>query len=265
MVEIRFSHSNVLDQAKVSLVIFPERLEFCNHVIVTIFDQENRPNPSRQFRISTLLVQLSLSKEAVMLWAVGFGRWDRTLIAGGSDLFLMRKPMEWWRCTLFLKYSSFSVSSRDRSLIFHCHVIFQFLICFYKVNYYLVFQIFLFEKHINSQMAAVMLQVMPSFYANHFKKQSFYFCKHMWKKNNVCKEYSVAQHDDKLRFVNNCRYHIILIRDIDELLRKWDAFCFTHQHVDCLFTLFKYFKQRNNCCQECLIKCKEQSSPTKET
>ena len=36
------------------------------------------------------------------------------------------------------------------------------------------------------------------------------------------------------------QYHIILVGDIKELLQKLDAFCFNYQHVDCLYTLFKY-------------------------
>ena len=36
------------------------------------------------------------------------------------------------------------------------------------------------------------------------------------------------------------RYHIILIGNFKELLQKLNAFCFNYQHVDCLYTLFKY-------------------------
>ena len=41
-------------------------------------------------------------------------------------------------------------------------------------------------------------------------------------------------------FLANCRYHKILIDNITDLLQKLDAFCFNDQHVDCLYTLFKY-------------------------
>ena len=41
-------------------------------------------------------------------------------------------------------------------------------------------------------------------------------------------------------FLPNCRYHIILIGNLKELLQRLDAFCFNYQHVDCLYTLFKY-------------------------
>ena len=54
------------------------------------------------------------------------------------------------------------------------------------------------------------------------------------------KEYCIAGHDDKMCLLPNCRYHIILIGNIKELLQKLDAFCFNYQHVDCLYTLFKY-------------------------
>ena len=41
-------------------------------------------------------------------------------------------------------------------------------------------------------------------------------------------------------FLPNCRYHITLIGNIEELLQKLDAFCFNYQHVNCLYTLLKY-------------------------
>ena len=88
-------------------------------------------------------------------------------------------------------------------------------------------------------MAAVMLQVIPSFYTNYSKK-SLFLSANNYEKNIVIKEYCIAGHDDKMCFLPNCRYHIILIGNIKELLQKLDAFCFNYQHVDCLYTLFKY-------------------------
>ena len=49
----------------------------------------------------------------------------------------------------------------------------------------------------------------------------------------------IAHDADKLLFLPNCRYHIMLIGDIDELLQKVDAFCFAYQHVDWLYTFLK--------------------------
>ena len=61
------------------------------------------------------------------------------------------------------------------------------------------------------------------------------------KKNVVSEEYCIARHDYKLCFLPNCRYHIILMGNINikNLLQKLDAFCFNYQHVDCMYTLFK--------------------------
>ena len=56
----------------------------------------------------------------------------------------------------------------------------------------------------------------------------------------VSKEYYFARHDDKMYFLPNCSYHIILIGNLKEMLQKLDAFCFNYQQVDCLYTLFKY-------------------------
>ena len=41
-------------------------------------------------------------------------------------------------------------------------------------------------------------------------------------------------------FIRNYRYHNTLIGNIKELLRKLDAFCSNYQHVECLYTFFKY-------------------------
>ena len=60
------------------------------------------------------------------------------------------------------------------------------------------------------------------------------------KKIIVSKEYCFARHDDKRCFLPNCSYHILLIGNIKELIQKLDAICFNYQHVDCLYTLFKY-------------------------
>ena len=56
----------------------------------------------------------------------------------------------------------------------------------------------------------------------------------------MSKEYCIARHFDKMCFLPNCRYHNIIIVNIQELLQRLDAFCFNYQHVDCLYTLFKY-------------------------
>ena len=41
-------------------------------------------------------------------------------------------------------------------------------------------------------------------------------------------------------FLPFCKYYIILHGNVEELLKKFATFCFTYQHVDCLYTLIKY-------------------------
>ena len=88
-------------------------------------------------------------------------------------------------------------------------------------------------------MAAVMLQVIPGFYTN-YSKNSLFISANTYEKFIVSNEYCIAGHDDKVCFLPNCRYHIILRGNIKELVQKLDALCFTYQHVDFLYTLFKY-------------------------
>ena len=131
----------------------------------------------------------------------------------------------------------------------HCHVTFPYmeLLSFFGrfeqkviVSY---FSYSIFRKRCNrkelQRMAAVMIQVIPSFYTI-YSKNSPFISANTYEKYIVSKEYSIAHHDDNMCFLPNCRYHIILIGNIKELLQKLDAFCFNYQHVDCLYTLFKY-------------------------
>ena len=84
-----------------------------------------------------------------------------------------------------------------------------------------------------------MLQSVPSFYTKLSEKNLFISAK-TYEKYNVCKNYSIAHHDNKTCFLPACKYHILLLGNVEELLKKLDTFCFTYQHVDCLYTLFKY-------------------------
>ena len=56
----------------------------------------------------------------------------------------------------------------------------------------------------------------------------------------VCKDYCIAHHNEKTCFLPACKHHIVLLGNVRELLKNLDSFCFTYQHVDCLYTLFKY-------------------------
>ena len=84
-----------------------------------------------------------------------------------------------------------------------------------------------------------MLQVIPSFHTNYWKN-SLFNSANTYEKYIVSKKYCFSRHDYKMCFLPNCRYDIVLIGIIKDLLQKLDAFCFDHQHVDCLYTLFKY-------------------------
>ena len=88
-------------------------------------------------------------------------------------------------------------------------------------------------------MAAIMLQAKPSFNAK-FSEKSFFISASTYEKFIVCKDYCIAHHDNKMCFLPSCKYHILLHGNVEELLKKLDTFCFTYQHVDCLYTLFKY-------------------------
>ena len=95
------------------------------------------------------------------------------------------------------------------------------------------------EASKDGRMAAIMLQTIPRFYAKIPEKSLFISAKKK-EKLIVCKDYCIAHHDDKTCLLPACKYHIILLGKIEEFLHKLETFCFTYQHVDCLYTLFKY-------------------------
>ena len=87
-------------------------------------------------------------------------------------------------------------------------------------------------------MAGVILQVIASFYT-HYSNNRLFISANTYEKDFVSKEHCIARQDDKMCFLPNCRYHNFLIGNIKELLQKKVAFCFSYQHVDCLYALFK--------------------------
>ena len=90
-----------------------------------------------------------------------------------------------------------------------------------------------------SQMAAIMLQTTPSFYTK-LSEKSLFISANTHEKYIVCKDYCIAHHNERTCFLPACKYHIVVLGNVKELLKKLDSFCFTYQHLDCLYTLFKY-------------------------
>ena len=88
-------------------------------------------------------------------------------------------------------------------------------------------------------MAAIMLQTIHSFYTKLSEKNLFNSV-NTNKKYIVCEDYCIAHHADKACFLPSCKYHILLLGNVEELLKKLDTFCFTYEHMDCVYTLFKY-------------------------
>ena len=84
-----------------------------------------------------------------------------------------------------------------------------------------------------------MLQSIPSFYAK-ISEKSLFISATTYEKYIVYKDYCISHHNEKTCFLPSCKYHIVLLGNVQELLKKLDTFCFTYQHVDCLYTLFKY-------------------------
>ena len=83
-----------------------------------------------------------------------------------------------------------------------------------------------------------------NFNAKCSKKQTF-LSSSANKKPIVSKEYCISHHDAGMWFLPICIKDRLLLGVVEELLHKLDPLCFAYQHVDCLFTLYKYPLNRN--------------------
>ena len=117
------------------------------------------------------------------------------------------------------------------------------------------FQIDLLKLQHDIRMAAVMLQVLPSFFAEYSEKCLFISANTY--KIIVCIDYCVAFHNYKTCSVSNCKFHEILVGNFGELLKKLDTFCFAYQHMEFLYALFNY-QFSGRVFAKCLITCNEQ-------
>ena len=104
-----------------------------------------------------------------------------------------------------------------------------------------------------------MLQTIPSFYAK-ISEKSLFISATTYEKYIVCKDYCIAHHNEKTCFLPACIYHIVLLGNVQELLKKLDTFaslintwtvCIHFSSIDSV----EKFLQRLD---KCLITCNGQ-------
>ena len=110
-------------------------------------------------------------------------------------------------------------------------------------SYYLIFQICLYKKCLNSQIAVVMIKLLQSFHGN-YSKISLFISANTNERFIVSENYYIAHHDAKMCFLPMRRCHILLLEGTEESLQRLDRFFFTHQQVNCLNTFFKCLFRR---------------------
>ena len=86
-----------------------------------------------------------------------------------------------------------------------------------------------------------MLQVIPSFLGK-FWESSLFILSDYNEDFLVCHDYSVASQNPAHCNSINCEVHILCIasEDNNDVIGKQDRLCFTHENVDCFYTLFKF-------------------------
>ena len=131
-----------------------------------------------------------------------------------------------------------------------------FLVGFYKKLYKIVFQIHFLRKRLNNQMAAVVLQVIPTFCAK-VSKNSLLISAETYEKKLYC----IARHDVKMCFSLKCRFHVLLLGNVESCYRNWTQ-CLSHistrtalKHGSNIVSVEKLLSRL----VKCSIMCEEQS------
>ena len=94
------------------------------------------------------------------------------------------------------------------------------------------------QNFFNNQMAALLFQLIPNFCAKFSKK--ILLSVYTYESNIASEEYCIAHRNDKMCFLTDCRYHIILLAGFKDLIQKLNAVSSTHKHVNCFHTPFIY-------------------------
>ena len=107
----------------------------------------------------------------------------------------------------------------------HCHVTFPYMWVISILSNRLCnsknccSQIHFVTSYRKIQMATIMLQTIPRFYAKILEK-SFFISATTYEKYIVCKDYCIAHHNEKTCFLPACKYHVVLLGKVQELLKK---------------------------------------------
>ena len=131
------------------------------------------------------------------------------------------------------------------SFVRHCHVTFpytellSFLVTFVQKVIVSCFSDSFVQKTTQYSDGRHYVTNNPQLLRKIFRKGLFISAT-TYEKYIVCKDYCIAHQNEKTCILPAGKYHIELLGNVQELLKKLDTFCFTYQHVDCLYTLFKY-------------------------
>ena len=115
-------------------------------------------------------------------------------------------------------------------------------------------------------MAAIMLRTMPSFYAK-ISEKSLFISATTYEKYIVCKDYCFPHHNEKTCFVPACKYHIVLVGNVQELLKNWIPFALPiNTSTVCIqFSSIGSVEKLLQRVDKCLITCNEQLTLITET
>ena len=111
-----------------------------------------------------------------------------------------------------------------------------------------------------------MLQTIPSFYSKISEKRLF-ISAITYEKYSVCTDYCIAHHDVKTCFLPTCKPHIILLRNVEELLKKLDTFSSPiNTRTVCIhYSSFDSVKKLLQRVDKCSKTCNEQLTLITET
>ena len=113
-------------------------------------------------------------------------------------------------------------------------------------------------------MAAFRLETNPCFHAK-ISEKNLFISATTYENYIVCKDYCISHHIDKKCFLTACKYHIVLLANVQELLKKLDTFCFTYTLFSIHYSSTDSVGNLLQRVDKCLITCNEQLDLITET
>ena len=89
-------------------------------------------------------------------------------------------------------------------------------------------------------MAGAMMNMLPNYFNVYINNALFLYLDCDYSKYITTEEYAVSQHDSTFCRYDDCKYHVILIGDVEKILQQLQSHRFHYLWGDCFYAICKF-------------------------